>query len=270
MEYIASNDNNEYRFYVYAWQYPDGRTFYVGKGCGNRDRDEKSGHRSKNFKSVVAKIRREGGEPRIVRWQEGLREDDAHAIEVAYIKLFGRRDLGSGALVNFTAGGEGASGMRHTEDAKAKIGLASARLYRSDEWRAAIGKAHSGKQISAEQRNLLRVANTGNKHSLETRMKMSVSQTGNKHNLGRKASPETVEKHRRRQLMALPRSGYKGVTFSKAIGKFCAGIQIDGRQTHLGVFLDQEQAALAYDRAAYAAWGDKCYLNFGIPKTESA
>ncbi|TIV38946.1 MAG: hypothetical protein E5V91_12430 [Mesorhizobium sp.] len=44
-----------------------------------------------------------------------------------------------------------------------------------------------------------------------------------------------------------------------------ASIQIDGKTKHLGRFADLLDAARAYDAAAYAAYGDKCFLNFGIP-----
>lgn len=199
---VAANDNDEFRFYVYAWQYPDGRTFYIGKGCGRRDKEESTG-RNKIFKRILAKIRRDGGHPRTVRWQEGLREEDAHHLEIAYIKLFGRRDLGTGVLCNLTAGGEGGSnpseetrvkigsanrGKTPSAETRAKISAAGLGRKRSAETNAKIAASLTGRTMTEESRALLSAAKLGSKHTPETRAKMSAAQ------LGRKRSRESIEK----------------------------------------------------------------------------
>lgn len=56
-------------------------------------------------------------------------------------------------------------------------------------------------------------------------------------------------------------SQYKGVSWHQAANKWRASIRVNGVRTHLGVFTDERQAAEAYDRAAYAAWGDFSLLN---------
>lgn len=189
---VAANDNNAHRFYVYAWLYPDGRTFYVGKGQFSRDTDE-TGGRNKLFKRIVAKIRQAGGEPRIVRWQDHLREEDAFRLEMAYIKLFGRRDQGRGALANLTDGGEGPVGLVHSPETRKKMRdahlgvslseehrakLAEANRNPSHERRAKIGDAHRGKTVGVETRTKLREANLGKTLSAEHRAKISASQVG--------------------------------------------------------------------------------------------
>lgn len=45
-------------------------------------------------------------------------------------------------------------------------------------------------------------------------------------------------------------SGYKGVSWDKVNRKWCAKIQVDGRTINLGRFVNIEDAANAYDRAA--------------------
>lgn len=60
-----------------------------------------------------------------------------------------------------------------------------------------------------------------------------------------------------------PRKGqYKGVSWSKKDRRWRADIAIDGRKHFLGNFRAPEEAARAYDVAAYDAWGEFAYLNF--------
>ncbi len=45
-------------------------------------------------------------------------------------------------------------------------------------------------------------------------------------------------------------SGYKGVSWSKSVGKWCANIRVNGRLICLGYYTEAEEAAAAYDTAA--------------------
>ncbi|SRR6266487_4017407 len=59
-------------------------------------------------------------------------------------------------------------------------------------------------------------------------------------------------------------SGYRGV---KQIGKrWSAAIHTSGQRFHLGMFDTAEEAAKAYDKAAWEAYGERAILNF--PRTE--
>lgn len=51
-------------------------------------------------------------------------------------------------------------------------------------------------------------------------------------------------------------SGYKGVSFDKARGKWDARFNVKGKTVHLGRFATAEQAKAAYDKAASALRGD--------------
>jgi AP2 domain len=56
-------------------------------------------------------------------------------------------------------------------------------------------------------------------------------------------------------------SRYKGVMWSRRAGKWEARISNGGRKRYLGVFADEEDAALAYNAAALETYGAYAYLN---------
>ena len=58
-------------------------------------------------------------------------------------------------------------------------------------------------------------------------------------------------------------SKYKGVRYMKAgLKHWHSEFKKDGKCTFLGVFQTEEEAALAYDKAVSAAWGEFAYQNF--------
>lgn len=60
-------------------------------------------------------------------------------------------------------------------------------------------------------------------------------------------------------------SGFVGVSWCADRQKWAAQIRIAGRKTNLGRFATAEEAAKAYDRAAFAAFGGFANLNFDNP-----
>jgi hypothetical protein len=59
-------------------------------------------------------------------------------------------------------------------------------------------------------------------------------------------------------------SQYKGVSWERRRGRWEAYIRIDKQHIHLGKFDDEVEAALAYDKAAIAAWGS--YARPNLPE----
>ena len=57
------------------------------------------------------------------------------------------------------------------------------------------------------------------------------------------------------------KSGYKGVCLDKESGKFKAQININGRRKSLGRYNTPEEAALIYNEAAIAEYGEFAWVN---------
>lgn len=100
-------------FYVYLHKKKTtGEVFYVGKGSGKRAWSVRG--RSKFWKSIVSKYGVD-----IEVYADNLQEWYAFELEQDLISLYGRRDLGDGALVNLNDGGYGGTcGYEHTVDHK--------------------------------------------------------------------------------------------------------------------------------------------------------
>lgn len=205
------------RFCVYLYRDPRPgkrkQPIYVGKGSRNEGRHRRPdyhwlhGNRGTNalFRNVLDLIRAAGLSPviEIIAWFD--EEEGAFALERTLISRFGRRDRGLGPLLNFTDGGDGAVGMHHTEQARAKIGAAS------------LGNRYNlGRKLSPEHRMKIGAASRGNKHRLgkkhspETKAKIGLTSKGNQNCLGRKHSAETRAKMSISQKLRAPESQKRG------------------------------------------------------------
>lgn len=69
-------------------------------------------------------------------------------------------------------------------------------------------------------------------------------------------SADHSENNRNRSLQSNSASGYKGVSWHKAAGKWRAHIVLHGKQKHLGLFLTIDAAFAAYQSAASEMHGD--------------
>lgn len=75
--------------------------------------------------------------------------------------------------------------------------------------------------------------------------------------------PATNQQNSRNQAGVNKSSKYKGVFFSKSKCKYSAQIKIDYKSKHIGYFINEEEAARAYDAKARELFGEFAYLNFG-------
>jgi hypothetical protein len=91
-------------FYTYLWLREDGTPYYVGKGVWNC-------HPERAY--------RRGCPPhdRIIT-QDHESEDDAFYAEMFLIGFYGRKNIGTGCLINLTDGGEGTRGAVCSEEKK--------------------------------------------------------------------------------------------------------------------------------------------------------
>ena len=235
---------NENRFYVYLYSYPDGQPFYVGKGCGRRMRvhicDAKAGRNSDKWcVRVISKLLREGEKPIISVVQRNLTNDEAVSLEIELISKYGRRDLGTGVLVNCTDGGDGANNVTpEIRTKQTEVLLNSGVNYRYSKGSIPWNK---GCKTSLETKEKQKLKKLGHKQKEETKIKRSEALTGYKH-----------------KIVKCPHCGIEGGAttmyrwhFNRCSGAkhFRARLTINGKRIHLGRFATQEEANFAIDQA---------------------
>jgi hypothetical protein len=162
-------------YYTYAYLRKDGTPYYIGKGNGRRAYQKQKWHNPPKNKS------------RIIFLKQNLTEEKAFKHEIYMIAVFGRKDLGTGILRNRTNGGEGVSGLVHTDESKEKMSKASKGnshfkgKKHTEESKRKNSEAHKGKNLSEEHRRKVGEAFKGKILSEEHKRRISEGKKGKKH-----------------------------------------------------------------------------------------
>ena len=109
------------KYYVYILKCKN-TPFYIGKGCGARMYSHYTNAKNSNRTSpVLDKIRKMIKNEEKIQYEKVFESDDSSEAlnkEIELISLLGRRNLGSGPLLNLTGGGEGVKDYQWTESHK--------------------------------------------------------------------------------------------------------------------------------------------------------
>lgn len=181
-------NNRAEMYYTYAYLREDGTPYYVGKGKGDRA-----------YRKVGKPCATPKDKSKIIYLKTNLTEEQSFNHERYMIFILGRKDLGTGILLNKSDGGEGASGCIPSEETRRKR---SAKM--KGENNPLYGKRGKdspryGKKHTQETKDKIRKSLQGNVISEETRIKISeknkLNRLGEKNPFyRRKHSEETKQK----------------------------------------------------------------------------
>jgi hypothetical protein len=152
-----------YIYYVYAYiSKRTGLPYYIGKGKGRRAYD-----------TIKHSVFVPKNKSQIIIMEKNLSDLGALALERFYIRWYGRKDLGTGILLNKTDGGDGHSGPKPwkrgpmSEETKRKI----------SEKKKAIKKIYTEEEKLNMSRSALKVWSKRGSMSEEHRKKLSIAVT---------------------------------------------------------------------------------------------
>ena len=185
-------------YYVYIYYDPrktPAEPIYVGKGHGDRYKHHiTKGAKNKHLANKLKKIDQAKLDPVIEFASTNMSPEDASSLEIELIAKFGRANKKEGTLCNFTDGGEGTPGYKHSEKTKqlfseqrkgkkqtpAQYDANCNRDPISDETREKMSKANKGhSRHTPEQIEIIKAYNQTREITDSMRTKWSETRLGN-------------------------------------------------------------------------------------------
>jgi hypothetical protein len=154
---IYSRQNPPIGCYVYAYFREDQPIYYIGKGTGTRAW-------ARHIRGTTGNLTPKDKD-RIQIISHRLTESESHLLECKLISAYGRKDIGTGILLNMTDGGEGMYGHKQSEETKLK---------RSQALKGKPSPKKGTKQPGVS------IGLTGYKHTAEANKNNSLSKLGKK------------------------------------------------------------------------------------------
>jgi hypothetical protein len=155
-------------YYIYQHRRKDtGQIFYVGKGKGKRCFQKSN--RNKHWHNITTKTEYE-----VEILFDNLSEDLACFTEIGVITKYKKDGI---ELCNYTIGGEGTSGFKHSDKSKKVMSRKKKGFKLSEEHKNKISLSSKGKVISKEQREKISNSLKGKKLSEEHKLKIKQSLT---------------------------------------------------------------------------------------------
>lgn len=181
-------NNRAEMYYTYAYLREDGTPYYVGKGKGDRA-----------YRKVGKPCATPKDKNKIIYLKTNLTEEQSFNHERYMIFILGRKDLGTGILLNKSDGGEGASGCIPSEETRRKRSVKMKGENNPLYGKRGKDSPRYGKKHTQETKDKIRKSLQGNVISEETRIKISeknkLNRLGEKNPFyGRKHSEETKQK----------------------------------------------------------------------------
>jgi hypothetical protein len=150
--------------------------FYIGIGSDipYYKRANERARRSKFWKKIIAKTDYE-----IEILFDDISFEEAKVKEIEFIKLYGRKDLNTGCLVNLTDGGDGLINKVYTPEYRRNLSNSMKGRFLSEEHKAKLRTYRLGVPNSPEARSKISKANKGRKNS-DALMELLINRKGKK------------------------------------------------------------------------------------------